>query len=65
MPKMKTRKAAAKRFKITKNGKIIHRHAGKSHLLTKKTSRNKRRKSKPGTVDNADQKRIRKMLPYG
>ncbi len=57
MPKVKTKRAVAKRFKITKNGKgskILRRHAFKSHILTKKTSKRKRRLRKPALVSSAD-----------
>jgi len=57
MPKVKTKRAVAKRFKVTKNGKgnkIIRRHAFKSHILTKKTSKRKRRLRKPALVSSAD-----------
>ncbi len=65
MPKMKTRKAAAKRFKITANGKVMYKKANKSHLLTRKESKRKRNLRKEGKVSNADVKRVKKMLPYG
>lgn len=47
MPKMKTNRSAAKRFKVTATGKILHRKSGKSHLLRKKSSKRKRALSKP------------------
>lgn len=65
MPKMKTRKAVAKRFKVTKNGKVLHRQAGKSHLLTKKDSQRKRQKRNDKKLETCDMKRVKRMLPYG
>ncbi|MGM0380618.1 MAG: 50S ribosomal protein L35 [bacterium] len=65
MPKMKTRKAAAKRFKITGKGKVMYKKANKGHLLTRKNSKRKRNLRKEGKVSNADVKRIKNMMPYG
>jgi large subunit ribosomal protein L35 len=62
MPKMKSHSGAKKRFKKTANGKIKRRKAGKSHILTKKTTKRKRNLRKPTTVDEADAKRIKRML---
>lgn len=66
MPKLKTRKAAAKRFRATGSGKkILRRKAFKNHLLQKKSSeRTRRRLSALALVDEADEKNVRKMLPY-
>ncbi|MDI3540475.1 50S ribosomal protein L35 [Koleobacter methoxysyntrophicus] len=64
MPKMKTHRGAAKRFKITKNGKIKRAKAYKSHILTKKDAKRKRGLKKPGLVSPADKKRIKELLPY-
>lgn len=65
MPKMKTRKSAAKRLKKTGTGKFRRYHAGGRHILTKKSSKRKRRLRKDAPVDSADSKRIKKVLPYG
>ncbi len=65
MPKMKTNKGAAKRFKKTASGKIKRRRAGKSHILTKKSAKRKRRLRKATLVDKADKKRMERLLPYG
>jgi len=65
MPKMKTRKAAAKRFKITGTGKIIRRHARTKHLLEWKTSRQKRKLGKDVEISKTDKERVRVMMPYG
>jgi len=63
MPKMKTRKAAAKRFKFTSNGKIKRRRAKTRHLLEGKTSSAKRRLSKSVVVSKSDVARIKSMMP--
>ena len=64
MPKLKTRKAAAKRFRATGSGKIVRRKAFKNHLLEHKTSDKKRSLSKMALVDERDAKNVRLMLPY-
>ncbi len=66
MPKLKTRKAAAKRFRATGSGdKILRRKAFKNHLLNHKTSEQKRRRlSNIALVDERDEKEVRLMLPY-
>ena len=61
MPKMKTHRGAAKRFKVTPTGKIRRRKAYVNHILEKKTSKRKRRFNAPDLVDNHDQKRVRRM----
>lgn len=65
MAKVKTKKSAAKRFKITKSGKIIRRHQMASHLKTKKTASRLRRQKQTAYVSKADKKRIGRLLPYG
>ena len=62
MPKMKTKSSAKKRFKFTGTGKIKRKHAFKSHILTKKSTKRKRNLTKFGTVDQADEKSIKKQL---
>lgn len=64
MPKMKTHRSSAKRFKITKSGKILRSKAYKSHILTKKTTKRKRNLRKFTTVSSADVKRVKALLPY-
>ena len=64
MPKMKTRKAAAKRFMFTSTGKIKRGRAFKRHLLEGKKSSQKRRLSKLVLVSKSDVARIKSMLPY-
>ncbi|MEQ8331074.1 MAG: 50S ribosomal protein L35 [Longimicrobiales bacterium] len=65
MPKMKTHRGAAKRLKITGSGRIKRNKANKSHILTKKTTKRKRRLRKPDLVAKSDEKRLKKILPYG
>ncbi len=62
MPKLKTRKGAAKRFRVTGSGKILRGHAYKSHILTKKSSKRKRNLRKTSLVSAADMARVRDML---
>jgi large subunit ribosomal protein L35 len=63
MPKMKTHRGAAKRFKVTGTGKIRRRRAFVNHMLEKKTAKRKKRLRAPGaTVSGADSKRVRRML---
>ncbi len=64
MPKMKTHKSSAKRFRVKKSGKVLRSKANKSHLLTKKTAKRKRNLRKSTTVSSADIKRVRVALPY-
>jgi large subunit ribosomal protein L35 len=64
MPKLKTRKAASKRYKITGNGNFLRRHAFKGHLLMKKSNKQKRKLSQTLCVSKNDMKSIQLMLPY-
>jgi large subunit ribosomal protein L35 len=64
MPKLKTKKAAAKRYKITSNGNFLRRHAFKGHLLMKKSNKQKRKLSQTICVNVRDTKAIKIMLPY-
>lgn len=64
MPKMKTKRGAAKRFKKTGTGKIKRAQAYTSHILTKKSTKRKRNLRQGCTVDAADVKSIKKILPY-
>ncbi len=65
MPKIKTKRSAAKRFRITGSGKKIRRYkAYKSHLLTKKTRTRKRRLRRPGVLDNSNVKEVKRLIPY-
>lgn len=62
--KFKTKKAASKRFKKTATGKLMRHHANKSHILTKKTRKRKRRLAKGVEMDSANVKAMRTVLPY-
>ena len=64
MPKLKTRKSAAKRYKITGNNNFLRRHAYKGHLLMKKSNRQKRKLSQVTLVNKSDIHNIKLMLPY-
>jgi len=64
MPKLKTRKAAEKRYKVTGNGNFLRRHAFKGHLLMKKSNKQKRKLSQVLCVKKSDTKAIKVMLPY-
>ena len=64
MPKLKTHRGAKKRFKVTGKKKIVHSKAYKSHILTKKSAKRKRRLRKKEGVEVSDRKKIKKMLPY-
>lgn len=62
MPKMKSRRGAVKRFKVTPNGKIVRNKANHSHILTKKRRKRKRQLRQQTTVSKPDEKRIRLCL---
>lgn len=64
MPKMKTRRAAAKRFTATGTGEFRRNKAYKSHILEKKSPARKRNLRKAALVSKSDFKRVSKMLPY-
>ncbi|MCD6248805.1 MAG: 50S ribosomal protein L35 [candidate division Zixibacteria bacterium] len=64
MPKMKTKRAAAKRFKRTGTGKVKRHHNYKDHILTKKTPKRKRKLRKAGLIAKADLGRIDRAMPY-
>ena len=64
MPKMKTHRGAAKRFKKTGTGKLKRAHAFTSHILTKKSAMRKRNLRKTGYVSTAQEKAMKKLLPY-
>ena len=63
MPKMKTHRGAAKRFKRTASGKFKRMRTNKQHILTKKTTKRKRALRKGALVASADEKRLKQMLP--
>jgi large subunit ribosomal protein L35 len=62
MPKMKTNPGAKKRFSLTGKGKIRRKHAFKSHILTKKSTKRKRNLTYFGQVDRADRKNVKLLL---
>ncbi len=64
MPKLKTHRGAAKRFKISGKGKVIINHCNKSHILTKKDRKRKRRLRKHDVAFEGDAKVIKRLLPY-
>ncbi len=65
MPKLKTHRGAAKRFRTTATGKIKRGHSHARHILTKKTAKRKRMLDNDVLVSVSDQKRVEAMLPYG
>ena len=62
MPKMKTHRGAKKRFKVTGGGKVLRHHSMHSHILTKKTTKRKRKLRKPTEVQGAFAGKIRTMI---
>lgn len=62
MPKMKTKSGAKKRFSLTATGKIKRKHAFKSHILTKKSKKRKKRLGKVSMMDNADARNVRQLI---
>ncbi len=64
MPKIKTKRGAAKRFKKTATGKMLHFPSGKSHLLTNKNRKRKRRLRKPEIASDAMTPTLKRMMPY-
>lgn len=64
MPKIKTNRGAAKRFKLTGTGKIKKKKAGLRHILTKQSSGVKRNLRKAGLISKADSPQIKRLIPY-
>ena len=64
MPKIKTKKAANKRFKITGTGKFKYAHANKQHILGHKSAKRKMKLRKAGVVDKTNELAVRRMMPY-
>ncbi|MBE6097363.1 50S ribosomal protein L35 [Schwartzia succinivorans] len=64
MPKMKTRRAAAKRFTVTGSGEFKRNKAFKRHILEKKSPKRKRNMRKAALITAADHERVKRMLPY-
>lgn len=65
MPKLKTHKGAAKRFRLTATGKVKRGHSHARHILTKKTAKRKRQLDIDVMVSEPDTPLVKKMLPYG
>lgn len=64
MPKMKTHRGAAKRFKTTKKGKVKYRRGFRNHILTKKSTKRKRHLRAAGILEPADAATVKRLLPY-
>jgi large subunit ribosomal protein L35 len=64
MPKMKTNRGAAKRFKLTASGKVKRKKAGLNHILTKKSKTLKRNMRQDGLIKSSDAKAIKRLIPY-
>ena len=64
MPKVKTHRGAAKRFSLTKSGHVKRAHAYKSHILTKKSTKRKRRLRQGAFINAVEEKNIKVLIPY-
>ncbi|MGN0550432.1 MAG: 50S ribosomal protein L35 [Acutalibacteraceae bacterium] len=64
MPKIKTHSGAKKRFKLSKNGKVIRAHANKRHILNKKTTKRKRGLRQTTTADKTNVAQVKRLIPY-
>ncbi len=64
MPKMKTRRSAAKRFRVTPTGKVKYKKQGLRHILTKKSRKRKRNLRKVAILSPEEAKRAKKLIPY-
>jgi large subunit ribosomal protein L35 len=64
MPKMKTHRGAAKRFKATGKGRLKHKQPYHSHILTSKTAKRKRQLRQPALLSEVESKTLRRLLPY-
>ncbi len=64
MPKMKTNRGAAKRFKVTGTGKIAYSKSHANHIMTKKTRKRKRTLRKSNMIDKADTAMVKRLIPY-
>jgi large subunit ribosomal protein L35 len=65
MPKMKTRRAAAKRYSLTGSGKVKYKKQGLRHILTKKSTKRKRKLRHGGILHKVEAARVKRLLPYG
>ncbi|MBE6793944.1 MAG: 50S ribosomal protein L35 [Ruminococcaceae bacterium] len=64
MPKIKSHSGAKKRFKVSKNGKVIRAHANKRHILNKKTTKRKRVLRQTAVADATNTKQMKRLIPY-
>jgi len=64
MPKLKTKKAVAKRFKVTGTGKLTYHKCNKQHILGKKSPKRKRKLRRAAVVDATNVKQVKRMIPY-
>lgn len=64
MPKIKTHSGAKKRFKLSKNGKVIRAHANKRHILNKKTTKRKRGLRQNAVADKTNVAQVKRLIPY-
>ncbi len=64
MPKMKTRKAAAKRYKVTGSGKVKYKKQGTRHIMTKMSAKRKRGLRSPDVLSKPETERVKSLLPY-
>ena len=64
MPKMKTHRGAAKRFRKTATGRVVHQQRGKRHILSKMAQKRKRQLRRQGELTGADRRRLAELLPY-
>ena len=64
MPKVKTHRGAAKRFRKTGKGKVVHQKQGKRHFLSKHKTKRKRQLRQDGELEGADKKKIERLIPY-
>ena len=64
MPKIKTHSGAKKRFKVSKNGKVLRAHANKRHILNKKTTKRKRVLRQTAVADATNTKQMKRLIPY-
>ncbi len=65
MPKIKTHKSAAKRYRLTGGGKVRYKKQGLRHILTKKSAKRKRRLRLPAHLSKVEESRVKRLLPYG
>lgn len=64
MPKLKTNKAMAKRFRITRRGKVLHKQAGRGHLLVRRRPKRMRHLRKVGQLAKVMVEQVKKLIPY-